>query len=58
MNQLHAVEAKLLEHDPTFTNEHTHASLASQRSALLLAFRPVYEEGDIEGMDRSIYVHH
>ncbi|KAG5220239.1 Nuclear actin-protein involved in chromatin remodeling [Salix suchowensis] len=59
MNQLHAVEAKLLEHDPTFTNQHTHASLASQRSALLLAFRPVYEEGDIEGvMDRSIYVHY
>ncbi|KAF4605659.1 Nuclear actin-protein involved in chromatin remodeling [Pleurotus pulmonarius] len=52
MNQLHAVEAKLLEHDPTFTNEHTHASLASQRSALLLAFRPVYEEGDIEGNTR------
>jgi actin-related protein 5 len=49
MNQLQAVEQKLLAHDPTFTPEHTHASLASRRSALISAFRPQYEEGDVEG---------
>lgn len=43
------IEQKLLAHDPMFTNEHTHASLASQRSALLTAFRPVYDEGDVAG---------
>lgn len=47
--QLQMVEQKLLAHDPTFTSQHTHASLASQRSALISAFRPVYEEGDVEG---------
>lgn len=36
-------------HDPNFTDEHTHASLSSQRSALMAAFRPEYEEGDVEG---------
>lgn len=46
---LQAVEQKLLTHDPTFTTEHTHAALSSQRSALISAFRPQYDEGDIEG---------
>lgn len=46
---LQTVEAKLLAHDPTFTMEHTHASLTSQRSALMVAFRPQYDEGDVEG---------
>jgi len=50
LNQLQVVEQKLLMHDPTFTNQHTHASIASQRSALLSAFRPLYEEGDVEGI--------
>lgn len=36
-------------HDPTFTAQHTHASITSQRSALISASRPQYEEGDIEG---------
>ena len=49
LNQLQTVEQKLLSYDPTFTNEHTHASIASRRSALISAFRPLYKEGDIEG---------
>ncbi|KAI0770954.1 actin-like protein Arp5p [Trametes elegans] len=49
---LQAVEQKLLTYDPTFTEEHTHASLTSQRSALLSAFRPQYEEGDVKGKTR------
>ncbi|EGN94061.1 hypothetical protein SERLA73DRAFT_171573 [Serpula lacrymans var. lacrymans S7.3] len=52
INQLQTIELKLLAHDPTFTTEHTHASIASQRSALISAFRPRYEEGDIEGNTR------
>lgn len=51
-NQLQIIESKLLKHDPAFTNQHTHASLSSQRSALLSAFRPLYEEGDIAGNSR------
>ncbi|KIK96872.1 hypothetical protein PAXRUDRAFT_137497 [Paxillus rubicundulus Ve08.2h10] len=51
-NQLQAIESKLLLHDPTFTARHTHASLTSQRSALISAFRPQYEEGDIAGNTR------
>ncbi|KAF8439468.1 chromatin remodeling complex subunit [Boletus edulis BED1] len=51
-NQLQIIERKLLQHDPTFTTQHTHASLSSQRSALLSAFRPQYEEGDIAGHSR------
>lgn len=47
--QLQTIENKLLAHDPTFTLQHTHASIASQRSALISAFRPQYEEGDVEG---------
>ncbi|KAJ7582599.1 chromatin remodeling complex subunit [Mycena floridula] len=52
LNQLHMVEQKLLAHDPSFTRQHTHASIASQRSALLTAFRPSYEDGDVEGSTR------
>ncbi|KAN0101058.1 hypothetical protein V8E55_001042 [Tylopilus felleus] len=51
-NQLQIIESKLLQHDPAFTTQHTHASLSSQRSALLSAFRPQYEEGDIAGHSR------
>ena len=49
---LQAIEQKLLAHDPTFTEEHTHAALSSQRSALMSAFRPQYEEGDAQGKSR------
>ncbi|KAI0327265.1 actin-like protein Arp5p [Cubamyces sp. BRFM 1775] len=49
---LQAVEQKLLAYDPTFTEEHTHAALTSQRSALMAAFRPQYEEGDVKGKTR------
>ncbi|OBZ79113.1 Actin-like protein arp5 [Grifola frondosa] len=52
MANLQAVEQKLLAYDPSFTAEHTHASLSSQRSALISAFRPQYEEGDVEGRAR------
>ncbi|KZT24689.1 actin-like protein Arp5p [Neolentinus lepideus HHB14362 ss-1] len=52
LNQLHAIEQKLLMHDPTFTTEDTHASISSQRSALLSAFKPIYDEGDLEGRSR------
>jgi len=52
LNQLHAIEQKLLLHDPTFTTEDTHASISSQRSALLSAFKPIYDEGDLEGRSR------
>jgi hypothetical protein len=48
--QLQVVEQKLLTHDPTFTVRHTHASITSQRSALMSSFRPNYEEGDVEGI--------
>jgi len=41
-----------LAYDPTFTHQHTHASIATQRSALISAFRPQYEEGDVEGHTR------
>ncbi|KJA21851.1 hypothetical protein HYPSUDRAFT_41467 [Hypholoma sublateritium FD-334 SS-4] len=50
--QLQMIEQKLLMHDPTFTPKHTHAALTTQRSALMSAFRPLYEEGDIEGRTR------
>ncbi|KAI1785574.1 actin-like ATPase domain-containing protein [Ganoderma leucocontextum] len=49
---LQAIEQKLLAYDPTFTEEHTHAALSSQRSALMSAFRPQYEEGDVQGKAR------
>ncbi|TFK81227.1 actin-like ATPase domain-containing protein [Polyporus arcularius HHB13444] len=49
---LQALEQKLLAHDPSFTQEDTHASLTSQRSALMSAFRPQYDEGDVQGKSR------
>lgn len=49
MANLQVVEQKLLEHDPNFTHEHTHASLSAQRSALLSAFKPQYDDTDVEG---------
>ncbi|KAJ8088694.1 Nuclear actin-protein involved in chromatin remodeling [Marasmius tenuissimus] len=52
LSQLQAVEQKLLQFDPSFTNQHTYAHINSQRSALLTAFRPIYEEGDVEGNSR------
>lgn len=55
MLNLQTVEQKLLTHDPTFTEEHTHASLTSQRSALMSAFRPQYDEGDVAGKSRNDY---
>ncbi|KAH6917713.1 chromatin remodeling complex subunit [Coprinopsis sp. MPI-PUGE-AT-0042] len=48
--QLQAIEQKLLMHDPSFTDQHTHAFLSTQRSALLSSFRPTYEEGDVEAL--------
>ena len=49
LNQLQTIEQKLLAYDPTFTKQHTHASIISRRSELLTAFKPTYEEGNIEG---------
>jgi len=49
MIQLQTVEQKLLSHDPTFTYALTHVALTSQRSALISAFRPQYDDGDIQG---------
>ncbi|PCH33044.1 chromatin remodeling complex subunit [Wolfiporia cocos MD-104 SS10] len=49
---LQTVEQKLLQYDPSFTTEHTHAALSAQRSALLSAFRPQYDDGDAEGKAR------
>ena len=48
LERLTLVESKLLAYDPTFTAQQTHASIARQRSALISAFRPLYE-GDVEG---------
>ncbi|KIJ60088.1 hypothetical protein HYDPIDRAFT_139575 [Hydnomerulius pinastri MD-312] len=50
--QLQVIESKLLQYDPTFTTQHTHAALTTQQSALISAFRPQYEEGDIAGSTR------
>ncbi|KAJ3526427.1 hypothetical protein NMY22_g10170 [Coprinellus aureogranulatus] len=47
INNLQAIESKLLQHDPTFTHSHTHASLSSQSSALISAFKPIPSETDI-----------
>lgn len=49
MTQLQTIEQKLLTFDPTFNAQQTHASIATQRSALMSAFRPTYTDGDIEG---------
>ncbi|PFH50709.1 hypothetical protein AMATHDRAFT_75400 [Amanita thiersii Skay4041] len=52
LNQLQIIEQKLLTHDPTFTNQNTHASLTSRRSALITAFKPIYADGNMEGNTR------
>ena len=45
------IEQKLLTHDPTFTIEDTHAYISTKRSALISAFKPIYDEGDPAGME-------
>lgn len=52
MIQLQAIEHKLLTHDPSFDETHTHAGMTSQRSALLNAWRPVYDDWDAAGKAR------
>jgi hypothetical protein len=52
MTQLTRLEARLLQHDPSFTPVHTLSAIIAQRSALLNAFRPLAEEGDIAGLHR------
>ncbi|KAJ7671952.1 hypothetical protein B0H17DRAFT_1244632 [Mycena rosella] len=52
MSQLQLIEQKLLAHDPSFTAQHTHASLASQRSELIATLRPTYDESNVEGLCR------
>jgi len=49
---LAALESKLLSYDPTFTYEDTYSAIAVKRSALMSAFRPKYEEGDIQSAHR------
>lgn len=46
------LESKLLLHDPTFTPAETYDAIDVQRSALMAAFRPRYDEGDIPGAHR------
>ncbi|KAJ6573856.1 chromatin remodeling complex subunit [Mycena vulgaris] len=52
MSQLLTIEQKLLAHDPSFTAQHTHASLASKRSELISTLRPTYDESNVEGLCR------
>ncbi|KAJ7725515.1 hypothetical protein DFH07DRAFT_946209 [Mycena maculata] len=52
MSQLQMIEQKLLAHDPSFTAQHTHASLTSKRSELISTLRPTYDEGNVEGLCR------
>lgn len=52
LTSLAFLESKLLQHDPTFTTADTYSALDVQRSALMSAFRPRYEEGDIQGAHR------
>ncbi|KAL1741955.1 hypothetical protein HDZ31DRAFT_44313 [Schizophyllum fasciatum] len=52
VKRLMAIEEKLLVHDPTFTEEHTHAAIQQQRSPLLCAFKPAYSEWDVGGANR------
>ena len=52
LKRLMAIEEKLLFHDPTFTEEHTHAAIQQQRSPLLCAFKPGYSEWDVGGANR------
>ena len=49
---LAALESKLLSYDPTFTYEDTYSAIVVKRSALMSAFRPKYEEGDVQGAHR------
>jgi hypothetical protein len=49
---LAALESKLLSYDPTFTYEDTYSAIAVKRSALMSAFRPKYEEGDVQSAHR------
>lgn len=52
LQQLQTLEQKLLAYDPTFTIEDTHAYISTKRSALLSAFKPIYDEGDPAGKTR------
>ncbi|KAF9785906.1 chromatin remodeling complex subunit [Thelephora terrestris] len=52
LQQLQTIEQKLLTHDPAFTIEDTHAYISTKRSALISAFKPVYDEGDPAGKTR------
>lgn len=49
---LQTIESKLLQHDPQFTPADTYSALATQRSALVEAFRPQYDEADAAGQCR------
>ena len=44
------LEQRLLQYDPDFTTADTHAAITSRRSELISAFRPEYEDGDVEGL--------
>lgn len=50
--QLQSLEEKLLEFDPSFTSADTYSSLSTQRSPLLEAFRPHYNENNVAGQCR------
>ncbi|KAF8588490.1 actin-like ATPase domain-containing protein [Ramaria rubella] len=50
--QLQTLESKLLQYDPSFTPADTYSALATQRSALVEAFRPQYDEADAAGQCR------
>ncbi|KAF7340217.1 hypothetical protein MVEN_01940300 [Mycena venus] len=52
LSQLSMIEQKLLLHDPSFTAQHTHASLTSKRSELITTLRPTYDESNAEGLCR------
>ncbi|KAK7064825.1 hypothetical protein R3P38DRAFT_2826591 [Favolaschia claudopus] len=52
LSQLALIEQKLLLHDPSFTEKHTHASLTSKRSELISTLRPTYDESNTEGLCR------
>lgn len=55
LQQLQIIEQKLLTYDPTFTIEDTHAYISTKRSALISAFKPIYDEGDPAGTDNVDY---
>jgi len=48
-NQLQIIEQKLLAHDLRSQANTLIASIMSRRSELLTAFKPAYEEGNLEG---------